>query len=633
MTARADLEVEQADHSAARRTWLDRATIERLAFVGAVALVLLAGAWPRFADANWDDGSHIHPDERYISSVAAAVDWPGSLPGYLDVDSPLSPYNTETGLHYSYGTLPLLATKVVAALAGRDDYDHLYLVGRVLSALLDLVTVLLVFVAARLVLRRHGERTATWGGLLAAGLYACTVAAIQAAHFFTTDVWLVTFGLLAFVLAAFSVEEAARGAGRRFPTLIALAGVAAGLALASKASGALLVVPLAVALVGRVFLLRRSGAPRAWLMLARDTAVLMVGAYVSFRLASPYAFRSSNWLDVTLDPRYRAALEEQRNILSGRALYPPTFQWLVSPRVWDPFRNLVVWQIGVAFGVCALAGLGLLVAGLVRPVAAALRRRAAPRFASADQLAWFVVDAMLVSFVAVVFIYMSTRFQHMGRYLLPIVPLLAVAAAFGLVSALRHRPRVLVGAAAAVLVATAAYALAFTNVYDGPTTRVEASRWITANVADGSTIANEHWDDSLPLGAAAAAPYRLVSVPVFEPDDDRKARMLYDALASADVYVLSSPRAWRTVGRMPDRFPLMTRFYRELFAGRLGFAPTARFTSEPRLLGVTLNDLSAEEAFSVYDHPQVDLFRRDRALSWDEFRRVLCPTVSRPACQ
>ena len=36
---------------------------------------------------------------------------------------------------------------------------------------------------------------------------------------------------------------------------------------------------------------------------------------------------------------------------------------------------------------------------------------------------------------------------------------------------------------------------------------------------------------------------------------------------------------------MPGRFPLMTRFYRQLFAGRLGFAPTSRFTSEPRLLG------------------------------------------------
>jgi hypothetical protein len=76
----------------------------------------------------------------------------------------------------------------------------------------------------------------------------------------------------------------------------------------------------------------------------------------------------------------------------------------------------------------------------------------------------------------------------------------------------------------------------------------------------------------------------------------------------------------------------MTRFYRELFAGRLGFAPTARFTSEPRLLGVTLDDLGAEEAFSVYDHPRVELFRRDRPLSWDEFRRLLCPTGSRPDC-
>ena len=95
MTARADLKVEQADHSAARRTWVDWATSERLAFVGAVALVLLVGAWLRFTDANWDDGSHIHPDERYISERRGQPSIRRARCRATSTStSPLSPYKT-----------------------------------------------------------------------------------------------------------------------------------------------------------------------------------------------------------------------------------------------------------------------------------------------------------------------------------------------------------------------------------------------------------------------------------------------------------------------------------------------------------------------------------------------------------
>ena len=47
----------------------------------------------------------------------------------------------------------------------------------------------------------------------------------------------------------------------------------------------------------------------------------------------------------------------------------------------------------------------------------------------------------------------------------------------------------------------------------------------------------------------------------------------------------------------------MTRFYEDLFAGKLGYTEVASFRSEPGLLGVRLDDVSAEEAFWVYDHP------------------------------
>ena len=176
-----------------------------------------------------------------------------------------------------------------------------------------------------------------------------------------------------------------------------------------------------------------------------------------------------------------------------------------------------------------------------------------------------------------------------------------------------------------VLVTTALYAVAFEHVWVEPNTRMAASEWMVQHVRPGARIANEHWDDSVPVGGRAQE-FTLLELPVFEPDDDKKLDRLFDVLSQADYYVVSSPRAWKTIGRLPGRFPLMTRFYQELFADKLGFERVASFTSEPELFGVRLDDSSAEEAFWVYDHPPVRIYRRTGPLSRARFKAVLCPT-------
>src|SRR5207249_3311520 len=153
-----------------------------------------------------------------------------------------------------------------------------------------------------------------------------------------------------------------------------------------------------------------------------------------------------------------------------------------------PLKNLVVWQLGAPLGVAALAGVGVLGFGL-------WRRR--------TSLAEVALGLMLLSFVLAVFFYFGSKFAHTGRYLLPLVPFAVLAAAWGLVSILRGRPRVLAAVGGVLVAATGAYALAFHHVYTTPSTRIAASDWIGRHVPAGTTIAIEHWDDSLPVGALA----------------------------------------------------------------------------------------------------------------------------------
>ena len=288
--------------------------------------------------------------------------------------------------------------------------------------------------------------------------------------------------------------------------------------------------------------------------------MVLVVSYVAFRAVSPYTFRHSNWFDLSLNPDFRDALERQAQAIAGPSDFPPAYQWLLSRPVWTPLENLALWQLGVPLAVAAAVGFLWLAASVARAAIAALRARTWPE---ADVVANATSQLMVVSFVALVFLRFGTSFVHSGRYLLPLIPLMSVCAAVAVVALTGDRARLRLALSAVLVGVTALYAVAFVQIYDRPNTRIEATRWIQANAPHGSTIANEHWDDSLPVGgiwgetvaaAKAAGGYRGLTVPVFDPDDETKLQKLYEPLQAADYYVLSSPRAWRTIGRLPRSF-------------------------------------------------------------------------------
>ena len=564
---------------------------------------MVVGLLLRLAWRSWDAGTHLHPDERYMSIVADNVRWPGSVGEYFDVEhSPLSPYNTEPGRSYLYGELPLFATKLVATIFRQEGYGELYLVGRAVAAVVDALSIVLVFVLARMLLSGFREPLRDGGALLAAAFYACAVTAIQHAHFFTVESWLVFFTLVTFLVAAWIARRGSLGT----VPVVALGG-AIGLTASVKVSGVLVGVAAAVALVA---VAARSPGPVAERLRRLLVAVLLLvgGAYVSFRLTSPYAFEHSNWLYIEPNEDLRRALSEQQRALNGEGIAPPGYQWLLSQRIVDPLHDAVAWGVGWPLGIVALCGLVYLAASLGR-----VRLLPGAR----------VLTTMLLAFVLLAFLYFGTLFVHSLRYVLPVIPFACVAAAVAVTALARRRAWLGVVVGAAVATATLLYAVAFVQIYRQPNTRVAATGWIERTIPRGATIANEHWDDALPVGAPPGL-YELVEVPVFYPDDEKKLRELYNALAAADVYVLSSPRAWKTIGRLPDRFPLMGRFYDALRSDKLGFREAARFESTPGLFGVHLDDLEAEEAFWVYDHAPVSIYRRSEAVDWTGFRAAVC---------
>jgi YYY domain-containing protein len=155
--------------------------------------------------------------------------------------------------------------------------------------------------------------------------------------------------------------------------------------------------------------------------------------------------------------------------------------------------------------------------------------------------------------------------------------------------------------------------------------------------AGTSIIANEHWDDPLPVRYDGRDPYsgyyqgvREGQIPITNIDNFEKREGFERWLAEADVIALSSQRALWHVPRLPLTYPMTTRYFEALFNGELGFDLVAEFHADLHIGPLYISDTggklgwgapptigwpppgehAAEEAFSVYDHPPVWIFRK-----------------------
>src|SRR5215207_9487510 len=173
---------------------LDQPQVMRIALV----IILIAAAWLRFHGLNWDEGHHLHPNERFLSTVTNNLQWPQNLDSYFDPDvSTLSPYSLPDMGLYVYGTLPVYVVKWTAILLERNNYDEITLIGRTMSGLFDIETILFLFLIGS---RLYNAKV----GLLAAGLLSLSVSNVQLPHFFTVNIFatLLVVAALYFMLPA-----------------------------------------------------------------------------------------------------------------------------------------------------------------------------------------------------------------------------------------------------------------------------------------------------------------------------------------------------------------------------------------------------------------------------------------------
>lgn len=571
----------------------------RVCAASLLAVILMVAAALRLSGANWDDGHNQHPDERFMVMVTLGIAPPADVRDYFDTaHSTLNPYNRGFD-GFAYGTLPVLLVKGLSLALDQTSFLGVTLLGRAASAAFDLGTVLLVFLLGAYVFGRGV-------GLLAAAFAAVTVLQIQLAHFYTVDSFLGFFTTLTLL---FAYRTWWNGHWRD----AALMGLALGFATATKLSGALLVPIVAVACaVPCTSRPRWRSASVGWLLL-----VSLGSAFIAFRLAEPYAFLGPGPLGIRPNLQFVEDMRKWVKISSGEIEVPYMVQWARTAPYLYPLRNLVQWGTGIPLGLCALGG-ALLAAAELRDWHRSQR------------------NLLLVAWTALCLAYFGGQFAKFLRYLLPVYPALVVLAAYGLLRLWGSRQKwrlkneklaMAAGAApiALVLLYTSWYAVAFATLYSRPHSRIVASEWIYLQIPQGSVLAEEHWDDQLPLSLPGrdSIRYRYLSLNLYDDESPKKTHEIEDALDQADYVVLASNRLVGSIPRIPERYPLASAYYKMLFQGQLGFAKAAVFTRQPSFLRFSVDDSSAPEDLTVYEHPTVTIFRKTDEYSAAAVARLL----------
>ena len=462
-------------------------------------------------------------------------------------------------------------------------------------------------------------------GLLAASLVALTVLHVQLAHFYAVDTLLTFFVVLAVSLGVDLVRRARIGTGL-------LLGISCGMALATKVSAAPLLMSAALAWFFATLSLRQGGKRKAVVLWGRTLlgwGLTNLMALVTFLLFEPYAL---------IDPVcFLVDVIHEGRMARGVADVPYTRQFIGTLPYVYPVWQAIVWSMGLPLGV---AGFGAVVPALVQAVCKTIRAQWRQAGQSWLPLSWVVIYFGLTG---------SFRAKFL-RYMLPVIPFLCLWAAWALQSLLRRKGKLqrAVGMASllAVLLGTALYAIAFLNVYVQEHPWIQATSWLCENLPRPSRIAVEHWDDPLPLMQGTGDLYCygkhfIRELTLYDPDNVPKLESLLDDIEDSDYIILSSNRLYNTIPRLPDRYPLSSRYYELLLGERLGFELVYYKAVYPRLFGIDLvNDTfsdpdlpqprllaereatrcsinlgRADESFTVYDHPKPLVFKKTRQIS------------------
>ncbi|MEK7110006.1 MAG: glycosyltransferase family 39 protein [Patescibacteria group bacterium] len=574
-------------------------------------LVIGLLVYSRFINLGWGFPYPMHPDERNMANAIQQLSCEFSSASWQT-----NFQNCFNPRFFAYGQFPLYLGYLVTYFLKFFDGDLGFPIGfqeaaislRIISAVASIISAIIIIKIIKVINKKESYLLS----LISYLLIIFSPYAIQFAHFGTTESLLMLFYSLIIYLSMLTFE-------RRTTDAVVWLGLVSGLAVATKISSVLfLTVPVYV-FISKIKYLLAQASQKSKTISKFKTFNLTLG-FALCTLIFALVFSSHNFINFK---DFISSVNYESDVALGKSLVFYTRQFFDTIPVWFQLTKVFPYVLGWPVFILGLIGL----------IRANWR----------DKKINLLRFAFLIYFIPSAVIY-----AKWSRFMAPVLPLMLILSILFLFklknwlfdnswinSKFRiQNSKVKVKSQkffifyflisfltfAFLLLTCIVPGIAYLQVYQNPDVRFQASDWIYKNIPSNSYILSETANVvDIPLEVSSYKVhqvYQVISFNFYDLDESLALQLeLKDHLEKADYIFVPSRRIFANHSK--KKYPILNKYYEDLFSGKLGFEKVAEFESFPKVClpfdknkCLVFEDEQTEETWTVFDHPVIRIYKK-----------------------
>ena len=530
--------------------------------------------YSRFVGLDWGLPYPMHPDERNMVAAIQQLNCKFSSASWrINFLNCLNPH------FFAYGQFPLYLGYLISYFLKIEATISL----RIISAAASIINTIIIIKIIKVISKKESYLTFFTSYLLV----IFSPFAIQFAHFGTTE------SLLMFFYSAI-IFQSLLFIDKRISTLsfVINSSLLVGLSLTTKVSSLIfLTVPFSVSLFNIEFLKQKTSMSISkntlyffgYRLMNKliDLIILVFISFVVFFIFSPHNF--INFKD------FISSMNYESDVALGKSSVFYTRQFFEKKPIIFQVEKIFPYALG--WPMYILGSLGFL------------------------GLSWKDKSFNLLRFAFLVyFIPSAIIYAKWSRFMAPVLPLaLIFATIFLLQIKVTNIIKVI------IIIFAIIPGIAYLSVYQNPDVRFQASDWIYKNIPNNSYVLSETANVvDIPIELESykvRKVYKVISFNFYDLDESPLLQQeLREHLEKADFIFIASRRIF--TDHPKEKYPILNKYYEDLFSGKLGFEKVSEFESFPKVCLPTtdkclvFDDEQAEETWTVFDHPVIRIYKR-----------------------
>jgi len=529
--------------------------------------------YSRFINLGWGLPYPMHPDERNMADALQQLQCE-IRNSKFEIQNCFNPH------FFAYGQFPLYLGYLMVYFLKFFDGDMGFPIGfqeatislRIISVTASILNILIIIKIINLILKISNiksqisnktqilnDKIKNYQAPLIILIATFAPFFIQFSHFGTTESLLMLFYSLIVYFSMRLLE-------RRTTYAVVWLSLVSGLAIATKVSSIIfLVVPI-------VTIMSKLKSQKFFTF--NFSLIFLPFAFLLLTLFFTIFFSPHNLINFQ---DFVSSIRYESDVAFGRIPVFYTRQFFNTIPIWFQLTKIFPYVLG--WSVFLLGGLGILGLGWK------------------DRKINLLRFAFLIYFIPNAFLYAKWT-----RFMAPILPLILIfAILFMQKIILRLDRKFWIPAFAGMTILLIYPGINYLSIYQNPDIRFQATDWINKNIPENSFVISET-ANVVDIPLTYKKNISVVSFNFYDLDESLQLQQeLRKHLEKTDYIFVPSRRIFANHSK--QKYPLLNKYYEDLFSGKLGFKKVAEFSAG-------LNDEEAEETWTVFDHPVIRIYKK-----------------------